>query len=117
MKDKNYIVLRVDGNWIAREQVQVAMKQIVEGRDPKVDVLDDGYVGVKTYVSKDATLMQDISAKDPEGKYLDSVEDALAADLGRHLRRLGLLKFDVSRERAVVKFSAEVVVIRDKEDK
>lgn len=108
---ENYILLKVHGNWIDREQIKGMF--IMKG-DPRIEVVSNGLITVKAVDKISAFDMHHFNAT--EKKEIEKMtKECIAKSLGFFLLEEGLIRFDKKISWEMIETTGSVLVVKDHE--
>ncbi len=104
--NNQYLVIKLSGNWIKREQTKQIVKMFVED----IDVLNDENVitcHATQTITKERSYAYDA--------FKDYSKERIAVALGKYLLEQGLIRFVESEEEHTIKIDGEITVISEAE--
>lgn len=102
--NNQYLVVRLHGNWIDREQTKKRVKMFAE----EADVLDDENIVIcrgTQQITKEQSYCY--------GAFKDYAKGRIAVGIGEFLLEHGLIRFVESEEEHTIKIEGEITVIRE----
>lgn len=103
----NYILLKVNGGWIDREQIKGLLKMFFD--DPRVEIVENGLVAINSTDKVSRVGVWDYNAKDVE----NFTKDRIANSLGFFLLEEGLIHFQKDISSEFIKTTGSVLVVKD----
>lgn len=101
-----YLVIKLHGNWIEREQTKQRVKMFVED----IDVLNDE--NIITCHCTQAIAKEHFICKED---FKDYVKRKIAVGIGEYLLEKGLIRFKESEEEYTIKIDGVITVISEEE--
>ncbi|MBR4000285.1 MAG: hypothetical protein IKI93_18300 [Clostridia bacterium] len=106
MTPSEYIVIKLPGNWIEREQMKVRIKALLDA-----EVLDER--NIVTYRCRQM-IDEERYRGEAAIKFEDYIKDEMAVRLGRNLLSEGLFRISKERNRFGTTLEGKILIINEK---
>lgn len=102
--NNQYLVIKLHGNWIDREQTKQRVKMFVED----IDVLNDENI-VTCHCTQAITKEQNYLYE----AFKDYSKERIAIAIGKHLLEQGVIRFSESEDKYTIKIDGVITVISE----